>query len=158
MKKYRKGVFIVLYKKEKNKILYLILKRKLHWKGWEFPKGGIEKKEQILEAVKREAKEEIGQNPFNIKKFNIKGKYKYSKEFPNRIGFKGQSFILFSAEIISKKIKIEKKEHSSYKLTDYKKALKLLTWPNQRKCLKIVNKKLKEILFLQPSLMLYNSL
>ena len=40
--KYRKIVFIVTYAKLKDKIYYLILKRKLHWKGWEFVKGGID--------------------------------------------------------------------------------------------------------------------
>ena len=42
---YRKSVFIVVYRKTEKGILYLILKRKLHWVGWEFPKGGIEPEE-----------------------------------------------------------------------------------------------------------------
>jgi len=40
--KYRKAVFVLLYSKTKKWIEYLLLKRKLHWKGWEFPKGKIE--------------------------------------------------------------------------------------------------------------------
>ena len=67
--KYRKAVFVVTYRKEKDKIKYLILKRKLHWKGWEFPKGGVNKDESLLHAVKREIKEETGQSAFNIKKY-----------------------------------------------------------------------------------------
>ena len=33
-------------------LFYLLLKRKLHWVGWEFPKGGVEEKENPFEAVK----------------------------------------------------------------------------------------------------------
>ena len=40
--KYRPGIFIVTYRKNKGVIEYIILKRKMHWSGWEFPKGGLE--------------------------------------------------------------------------------------------------------------------
>lgn len=139
---YRKALFILAYRKEKNKILYLILKRKLHWKGWEFPKGGIKKNENILHALKRELKEEIGQPTSKITKFSLSGKYKYDKLYPDRPGITGQTYKLFSAEIKSKKIKLDRIEHSAYKWLQYKQALNQLTWPNQKKCLKIVNSKL----------------
>ena len=138
-KKYRKAVFIVTYRKEKNKIFYLILKRKLHWKGYEFPKGGIEKYEHISMTLKRELKEETGQNSMDIKSYPFSGKYKYHKFLSDRPGYYGQTFKLFSAEIRSKKIKLDKKEHSAYKWVSFKEAIKLLTWPNQRKYLSIVN-------------------
>lgn len=50
MDKYRQAVFVVTYAEEKGKTYYLILKRRHHWKGWEFPKGGInsgEKKRKL---------------------------------------------------------------------------------------------------------------
>ena len=72
MKKYRKGIFVVVYSKTKNKIEYLILKRKLHWKGWEFPKGGKRIYETLQMAVKREVKEETGLKPLKIKSFKEK--------------------------------------------------------------------------------------
>ncbi len=141
--KYRKAVFIVTYLKDKNEILYLMFKRKLHWKGWEFPKGGLEPNETINQAVKREIKEETGQSPTNIKDHKISGKYKYKKQFADRKNMIGQTYKLFSVELKNKKIKLDKLEHSDYKLVPYKKALKLSTYPNQRKCLRIVNKFLK---------------
>lgn len=140
--KFRKAVFIVTYRKQGNKILYLLLKRKLHWKGWEFPKGGVENFEFKKSAVKREAFEETGQKPIKIKKFSIKGRYKYNKLLPDRPGFIGQKFKLFSAEIKNKNIKFDKKEHSAYKWLDFDKAWKALSWPNQKVCLNVVNKKL----------------
>ncbi len=140
---YRKAVFIVIYIKENNKILYLLLRRKLHWKGWEFPKGGLKNKESILKAVKREIKEETGQLSYNIKKYKISGKYKYDKLYPDRKGIIGQTYSLYSAKIKSKKIKLDKIEHFSYKWLVFNKAYKLLTWNNQKKCLKVVDKRLK---------------
>ena len=59
--KYRKAVFAVTYYiTPEGKIEYLILKRKKHWKGWEFPKGKIEKFETKKAAARREVNEETG--------------------------------------------------------------------------------------------------
>jgi len=38
---------------------FLVLKRKLHWHGWEFVKGHVEK-ETARQAVLRELREETG--------------------------------------------------------------------------------------------------
>lgn len=140
-KKFRKGVFIVTYRKEKNKIYYLLLKRTLHWKGWEFPKGGIEKGETITQSILRELKEETGQKPIKITNHKIQGKYSYKKSLPNRIAT-GQTFSLYSVEIKNKLVKVDKREHNDFKWLNFNQAIKKLTWPNQRRCLRIVNKKL----------------
>jgi 8-oxo-dGTP pyrophosphatase MutT (NUDIX family) len=137
--KYRKGIFIVTYRKDKNNLYYLLLKRKLHWIGWEFPKGGRESGETNLKTIKRELKEETGQTTNNIKSYKKSGKYKYHKPLKDRPGFIGQTYKLFSAEIKQKKVKIDKKEHSTYKWLTYKQAIKLLNYHDQRKCLRIVN-------------------
>jgi len=142
---YRKAVFIVTYRlNSQQKPEYLILKRKLHWIGWEFPKGGIEKNENITSAAKRECKEETSLKIIKIKKHSIKGKYKYHKLLKDRPGFIGQTYTLFSAEVSDGKIKLDKKEHSAYAWLPYNKAIKKLTWKNQKKCLRIVNKSLEK--------------
>jgi 8-oxo-dGTP pyrophosphatase MutT (NUDIX family) len=92
--KYRKAVFIVTY----AKIYYLILKRKLHWSGWEFPKGGTNFFETKRGAIKREVVEETGLVPIKIKKFDHSGKYKYHKKLSDRPGVVGQTFSLYSAK------------------------------------------------------------
>ena len=140
-KKLRKAVFIVIYSFEKNKPIYLMLERKLHWKGWEFPKGGIEWFETKRGAAKRESKEETGLEVFNLKKHPYRGLYLYPKMFSDRIGYIGQTFTLFSAEakLEKKKIILDPKEHSGYKWMDYSEAIKKLTYKEKKESLKIVN-------------------
>lgn len=138
--KIRKAIFIVTYTRVGGKIKYLILKRKLHWKGWEFPKGGIRDFELRRLAVKRELREETGLTSLKIKSFREKGVYRYDKKYADRKGFDGQNYKLYSAEVtFSKKINLDKYEHSEFKWVDFKTAIKKLTWPNQGKCLRIVN-------------------
>lgn len=138
-KKYRKGVFCVIYAVESNKKpIYLILKRKIHWKGWEFCKGGLMKNEKIEYAVKREVREETGLKILNLKKYNMRGKFIYNNKTQNERKVKGMSFVLFSCEVKKARVKISK-EHSSYKWVNYSRALKLLTWKNQKKYLRLVD-------------------
>lgn len=147
--KYRKAVFIVAYSETREKeVEFLILKRKLHWHGWEFPKGGVEKGETQLQAARRELHEETGLKPIGkIKRFRFSGKYKYGKIFADRPGFIGQTFTLYAARVESgarAKIKLDPKEHSGHKWVSYKAALKKLKWPNQKKSLKLVGAWLKQ--------------
>lgn len=142
--KFRKAVFIVTYSEGKKGREYLVLKRKLHWKGWEFPKGGVDFFETRKSAVKRELLEETGLKPIKIKKFDFSGKYSYGKKLPDRPGFKGQTFTLYSASVKESPVKLDKREHSDYQWVSYGKALKMLKWANQRKALKIVEAKLEE--------------
>ncbi|MDD5012639.1 MAG: NUDIX domain-containing protein [Candidatus Nanoarchaeia archaeon] len=143
--KYRNAVFVVVYAKENYKTYYLILKRKLHWNGWEFPKGGTKPFfiETKMDAVRRELREETGLKILKIKKFDIWGKYKYRKKLPDRKGIVGQKFYLYAAEVEKGKVKIDKLEHSGYKWADFKGAIKKLTWDNQKKCLEAVDEFLK---------------
>ncbi len=148
MTKYRRGVFFVIYtKNKKGKIEYLILKRQLHWKGWEFPKGGIEKKETHLKTIMRELTEETQLTPIKIKKFHVKGKFKYDRDLEDRRGMVGQTFALYSVEVKKKKIKPDGIEHSDYKWAGFDTALKILTWQDQKECLKIVDEWLKRMKF-----------
>ncbi|MDD5178242.1 MAG: NUDIX domain-containing protein [Candidatus Nanoarchaeia archaeon] len=139
---YRKGVFVVVYKKKKEKIKYLILKRKLHWNGYEFPKGGIEKGESLIKTVRREVSEETKEKPIRMINLHKKGKFNYPKTLRDRPKHIGQEYSLFAVEVKGNKTGVDKREHSSYKWLDYNKARKLITWKNQKECLKIVNNKL----------------
>jgi 8-oxo-dGTP pyrophosphatase MutT (NUDIX family) len=144
--KYRRAVFAVVYAKNKGEIEYLILKRKLHWKGWEFPKGKIELFESKKKTVMREVFEETGLRPIKnkIRKFDFSGKYKYKKILSDRPKIIGQTFSLYGVEVkFSKKVSLDGKEHSGFEWVSFEKGLKKLTWPNQRKSLRIVDKWLR---------------
>jgi len=131
---------MVTYTLDSKNILYLILKRKLHWKGWEFPKGGVEQNETKLEAVRREIQEETGLRIEKIKSHFIFGKYKYAKQYLDRPGIVGQTYKLFSVEVKRGNINLDKKEHSLGVWVKYEKAMRLLTYQNQKKSLMKVNR------------------
>ena len=140
LSKFRKAVFILVYSLDSNKkISYLLLKRKKHWIGWEFPKGKIERFESKRKTAIRELQEETGLNPIYLKKFNKEGKYLYPKELKDRPGIIGQTFHLFAAQTEKRKAKIDKKEHSGSKWVSYEEAIKLLTYENQKECLTIID-------------------
>src|SRR4030042_2225932 len=134
--KYRRAIFVVVYSLSKEgKVEYIILQRKHHWKGWEFPKGGINPNEKMDDTARREVKEETGLRALKIKKFDFSGKYLYKKEFSDRTGIMGQTFSLYAAEVKRRKVKIDRKEHSGYKWLRFGEAIKKVRFNNQKKSL-----------------------
>lgn len=146
--RYRKGVFLVVYAREKagkkeSEAKYLLLHRILHWKGWEFPKGGIEKGESALRAAGREFKEETGLKPSKIINMHIKGKFNYPHELKDRRGIKGMAWSLFAIKTKKAKVRIDKLEHDNYRWLSFKDAYKKLKFGDKKRCLMIVGKYLK---------------
>jgi len=142
IKDYREGIRLVVYKKKKNKILYLILKRKLRWNGYETLKGGKLKNETDAQAIRRELKEETSLKPKEIVNLNLKSKFLYPKKYQkmfHKRGFIGNCYIVRAEG----KIKLSK-EHSSYRWLDYDKAKKLITFKENKLILKIANEILKK--------------
>jgi 8-oxo-dGTP pyrophosphatase MutT (NUDIX family) len=123
----------------KNKDKYLVMKRKKDWIGWEGVKGGIEKNESKIQAVKRELKEETGLKPIKIIDMKISKKFKYPKNFKGWPGYNGMSWHLYAVQVNSKKVKIDNYEHSGYKWLEFEKAHKLLTYSLQKQAFRLVN-------------------
>jgi len=142
--KLRHAIFAVVYSFTDKRLEYLLLKRKKHWVGWEFPKGKIEFLETKRMAVRREVKEETGLNIISIKKFDVKGLYKYKKKMKDRKGYIGQTYHLFAVEVKRGKVSLDRKEHSESQWKKFDEAEKKLTWKNQKRSLRIVNKWLKK--------------
>ena len=58
----RELVGIIVFDGEK----FLLLHRVMNWRGWEFPKGGIDAEEPIEKALARELFEETGLKDFEL--------------------------------------------------------------------------------------------
>jgi 8-oxo-dGTP pyrophosphatase MutT (NUDIX family) len=147
--KFRHAVFGVAYSintEDNNKIEYVILKRKKHWKGWEFPKGKIERFERKKTTARREVEEETRLKVLKVKGFKKHGLYLYLKRLWDRPDKVGQTYNLFAVQVEKGdgKLKLDPIEHNGYKWLSFKEAYRILTWPNQKKCLKIVNNWLKK--------------
>lgn len=131
---YRKGVLGIVINRDKK---FLILYRKLHWRGWEFPKGGIIKGETKEEALLREIKEETSLDVKIICKLSCVITYNYPAVFirKTKTKYKGarQSVYLALAE---GRVKLSE-EHSRYRWVSYKEARKLLKHRTQRKALDV---------------------
>lgn len=139
-KKYKKGVFCVVYTLNKKKRpSYLILHRIWHWTGWEFTKGRKQSHENYVENARREVREENGLICLKLTKFKTKGKFSYDKKTRQERKAKGFEWRLFACEVKKGRVKFSKIEHDAYKWCTYSKALKYLTRSDQRKCLKIVH-------------------
>lgn len=143
-KKWRKGVFMVVYRYVNGRPKFLIQKRKLHWDGYEFPKGGADISENEKDCVKREIAEETGLPILKLKNHRLKGKYLYDKELKDRPGVIGQTWELYSAEVGKGEVKLDPIEHSNYEWLSYRDARKKLTWDNQKESLDVVWKWLKK--------------
>ena len=140
----RKGVAAVVFKRNGGKTKFLLLKRKKNWKGWEWLKGGCKKGENEDSCLKRELKEETGVSKFKAKKTKYFHKFSYPKllvKDGRRYG--GAKHRLFLVEILSDKIKFDDKEHSGFKWVNKKKALKLITWRDQKNLFAKVSKLIK---------------
>jgi 8-oxo-dGTP pyrophosphatase MutT (NUDIX family) len=134
-----KSAGAVIFKKEKNKIFYLLL----HYPSgsraredyWDFPKGHIERGEKEIEAVKREVKEETGINDLRF----VEGFKEWIKYF---FKFKGKNVLKFVtfylAETKTKKVKISF-EHIGFRWLPYREAKGYLKFKNAKEILKKAN-------------------
>lgn len=132
----------VIYRKEKNKILYLLLYRKArknYIEMWDFPRGLIEKGETPKEVVRREIREETGVRDLKfIKGFREKVRWFYKKE--GKIIFKEATYFL--AETKTKKVRLDF-EHDKFRWCSFEGALKLIKFSNRKNVLKKANKLLE---------------
>ena len=135
--KYRKYAAAIIFIKTKKEPLFLVLRRKQNWKGWEYVKGGLLPGESFLKGLKREIREETGQRRFKvIAKLPKPIKYKWPKTYlKDEKRWRGAMLSLYVVELFSSKIRIDRLEHSGYKWAPGKTALKLLTYKEPKAAL-----------------------
>lgn len=134
----RRGVVAVVYRTKENNIEFLVLHRVFIWRGWELPKGGVEKTiDRGLDelAVKRELAEETG-----IKNIRLATKlphtirYKTPKKHEDKVAFKETVQSVFLIHALEHDVKLSM-EHDSFMWLSYKDARKMLTHANQKRAL-----------------------
>lgn len=141
-------VLVILYKKEKDEILYGIGLRSTR-NIWQFVAGGAEDKETPIEAAIRELSEETGINikeedlivldsKTTIPVVNVTGTYTWGKDV----------FVIpeyaFAVDATSFQIKLSN-EHTEFKWLEYNKAMDILTYDSNKTALWELNEKLKNI-------------
>jgi len=135
---------VIIFRKEKNKVLYLILQ--YGYDGYthrDYVKGIIGdevKGEKAKDAAVREAEEEAGITDLKfVEGFKHKLHYFFRKK--GKTYFKTVTFFL--AETKKKRIKLSF-EHSDYKWLEFKDALEQLTYKNAKNALKKADKFLRK--------------
>lgn len=117
---------VVFYLNKENEPVFLLLQNTLKKTYWEFPKGKIEKNEDIEETVKREVKEETG-----LKDFRIISGFKHTLSW----------FFKFQGQLISKEacyllVEIAESEKENAKIS---REHQRLEWMNIEQARKEIN-------------------
>ena len=117
---------VVLFRKENEKILFLLL----HYPSghWDFVKGKIEEGESLLETAIRETKEETGILDVNFLD-NFEEWIQYSFQFQGELIQK--KVVFFLGETKTKDVKISH-EHVNYTWMDYSTAMEKTTFKNAK--------------------------
>jgi len=140
-----KSAGAVIFRKEKNKICYLLLHYPSATRGaerdyWDLPKGHVEKGEKEIETVKREVEEETGLEDIEFIE-GFKTWIKYFFRYKGKTVFKIVTFYLIETKEKNVKISFE---HLGYDWLSFKKAMAKLTFDNAKGILKKADKFLRE--------------
>lgn len=129
------GALIYYWDKEENKPYFLLLKNTLKTTYWEFPKGHIEKKENIEETAKREAEEETGLNNLELIP-GFKRVLNWFFRFQNELIQKEAVYFLFKAKKEDKDKARKSEEHQEIAWLDYEQAKNKMKIKNNKEMLK----------------------
>ncbi len=124
----------VIFRDKRNKREYLLLKNRAG--DWEFPKGGIEGKEELQQTAIREVQEESGIHDFKL----LDGfKEEYDYFFQARGSTIHKTVHLFLAKSFESKADISD-EHSDLQWRDYEQAVNTINHDGPRQILRNAHK------------------
>jgi bis(5'-nucleosidyl)-tetraphosphatase len=135
---YEKSCGVVIFRRENDKIEYLIIRQK-NDSHWGFPKGHVEERETERETAIREVKEETGLSINIMDNFRVKDKY-----FIN--GNTMKEVIFFLGKAVDNSVNMQYEEISDYKWADGSSAMQLLTYESSKKILYKADLYIKNIL------------
>jgi len=128
-----KSAGAVVFRKENGRTKYLLIQ--YGWGHWEFPRGLIEKGENLEETARREIKEETGIEDIKFTP-GFKEWIKFFFKLKGKNIMKIATFLL--AETDTEKIKLSE-EHKDYVWLEYKEASGKLTFKNSKEILEKAN-------------------
>ena len=117
----------ILFRRERGKILFLLLDHGTHWG---FPKGLAESDESMEETVRREVEEETGIT--RLKFLGFKKRISWVFKEKGKVVGKDATFVL--AETKEKKIKLSG-EHVGFRWCAFEEALRLVKFKNAKEML-----------------------
>ena len=123
----------IIFRRNSNRIEYLLLKRLPERNGfWQPVTGGVEEGETLTEALRREIREETGiENLVRV----IEGIYYFEFSDPNL-----NKEYVFGVEVSSTEVVVlDGEEHSEYRWCSIKDALQLLNWKENKEALEKLN-------------------
>ena len=146
-----KSAGAVIFREDGDKIFYLLLhypsSAKASKEYWDFPKGHIEKGENLEETAKREVEEETGLKDLKLIegfkewikyffKLTLRQNHQFGTGREGKNVFKIVTFFL--AETKTKEVKVSF-EHIGFKWLPYEEAIEKLTFKNAKEILKKAN-------------------
>jgi 8-oxo-dGTP pyrophosphatase MutT (NUDIX family) len=123
----------IIFRRNSNRIEYLLLKRLPERNGfWQPVTGGVEEGETLTEALRREIREETGiENLVRV----IEDIYYFEFSDPNL-----NKEYVYGVEVASTEVVVlDGKEHSEYRWCSIKDALQLLSWKENKEALEKLN-------------------
>ncbi len=123
----------IIFRRNSNRIEYLLLKRLPERNGfWQPVTGGVEEGETLTEALRREIREETGiENLVRV----IEDIYYFEFSDPNL-----NKEYVFGVEVSSTEVVVlDGEEHSEYRWCSIKGALQLLNWKENKEALEKLN-------------------
>jgi len=102
-------------------------------------KGGVERGEKHIDALKRELKEELGTDKFDkIKKLNLKFSFEFSDEVKVKLGYRRQNVELFLVHFFGKNddIKVDTTEILGFEFFNKENFTKNVTYDSTRTAFK----------------------
>ena len=126
---------IIVYRKEKDKIKYLLLQAKFKSEFWGFTKGNVEKGEKPEQTALCEAGEEAGLKDIKLLPgFKQKINWFYKREGK----LVSKEAIYFLGETKTNEVKISE-EHTGFAWCDFEEGLNKLKFDNDKELLKKAN-------------------